>query len=259
MREILYFLVAIFATTVGALTGMGGGVIIKPVLDILGHYDVGSISMLSSITVFFMALVSVARHRGDIHKRDAAIVIPLALGSVLGGNLGTTALKAMTASVPNNRVTLIQNVILALLVGVIFVYMKRRESLPTLHLQGVLPGAGMGLVLGMLASFLGIGGGPFNVALIMFAFSVSTKSAAVYSLVTILFSQGSKLITTTFSGGFGKYDLIMLLPMVIGAVSGGFIGAHIHRRISERTADRLFLLAQALVLVMCGVNILRSL
>lgn len=30
MQYILYFLIAIGATTVGSLTGMGGGVIIKP-------------------------------------------------------------------------------------------------------------------------------------------------------------------------------------------------------------------------------------
>ncbi len=32
---IIYFIVAIFATTVGALAGLGGGVIIKPALMFL--------------------------------------------------------------------------------------------------------------------------------------------------------------------------------------------------------------------------------
>ena len=37
MQYILYFLIAIGATTVGSLTGMGGGVIIKPLMDVMHH------------------------------------------------------------------------------------------------------------------------------------------------------------------------------------------------------------------------------
>ena len=60
---VLYLLIAIPATTIGALTGMGGGVNMKPVMDMLAQYDVASISMLSSITVFTMSVVSLAKHR----------------------------------------------------------------------------------------------------------------------------------------------------------------------------------------------------
>lgn len=40
----LYFIVIILANTVGSLSGMGGGVIIKPVLDAIGAHSVGTIS-----------------------------------------------------------------------------------------------------------------------------------------------------------------------------------------------------------------------
>ena len=57
----VYFLIALFATTAGAMTGMGGGVIIKPLLDLLGGYDTATIGVLSSLTVLIMSLVSVAK------------------------------------------------------------------------------------------------------------------------------------------------------------------------------------------------------
>ncbi|MGB4608662.1 MAG: hypothetical protein GX243_05760 [Tissierellia bacterium] len=50
--SILYFLITLFATTLGSTSGMGGGVIIKPVLDAFGHYDIETISVLSSVSVF---------------------------------------------------------------------------------------------------------------------------------------------------------------------------------------------------------------
>lgn len=37
--QILYFLIAILATTIGATDGVDGGIIIKPILDFLGVYN----------------------------------------------------------------------------------------------------------------------------------------------------------------------------------------------------------------------------
>lgn len=61
MLYILYFLIAIGATTVGSLTGMGGGVIIKPLMDVLHHFDVETIGVLSSITGLFHGRLSFNR------------------------------------------------------------------------------------------------------------------------------------------------------------------------------------------------------
>ena len=36
---LLYFFVALVATTIGSMTGMGGGVIIKPAMDFIGTYN----------------------------------------------------------------------------------------------------------------------------------------------------------------------------------------------------------------------------
>lgn len=82
--------------------------------------------------------------------------------------------------------------------------------------------------------------------------------AAAHSVVIILFSQDAKLAVTMLGDGFGAYDLQMLAPMALGASSGGFIGAYVHERISEKTADNLFIAAQILVLLICLTNIVKS-
>ena len=93
MNYLLYFLISIFSTTLGALTGMGGGVIIKPVLDMIGSYDVETIGVLSSCTVLAMSVVSVGRHMIQRTRIDFSTALPLAFGSVIGGLLGQTMLK----------------------------------------------------------------------------------------------------------------------------------------------------------------------
>ena len=55
---LVFFAVSILSSTAGSICGIGGGVIIKPVLDALGVMSVSSISFLSGCTVLAMSVVS---------------------------------------------------------------------------------------------------------------------------------------------------------------------------------------------------------
>ena len=224
---ILYFLVAIGATTVGALTGMGGGVIIKPVLDLLGQYDAATIGILSSVTVLTMSIVSIGKQIRQKASIRLEIALPLALGSVLGGWLGDGCLDVVLQHQDNSRVVILQNVLLGLLLLGVFFYMKRKE--PTLHRRGLVAGLLTGLFAGLVSTFLGIGGGPINVAVLIFVFSMDTKAAAVNSIITIFFAQVAKLSAVLLGEGFVAYDLSVLPVMLIGAVAGGWLGARISK------------------------------
>ena len=52
---LIFFLVSLLASVVGAICGIGGGVIIKPVLDLLHLESVSTISFLSVCTVLSMS------------------------------------------------------------------------------------------------------------------------------------------------------------------------------------------------------------
>ena len=55
------FLVAFLACIIGKICGMGGGVIIKPVLDATGVMEVAAINFLSGCTVIGMTCWSVGK------------------------------------------------------------------------------------------------------------------------------------------------------------------------------------------------------
>ena len=123
MLYILYFLIAIGATTVGSLTGMGGGVIIKPLMDVLHHFDVETIGVLSSITVFSMSVVSIGKQILAKAEIPYKIAVPLALGSVLGGYIGQEMLRAIVEALQaQGIVTVIQNAMLAILILLVYFY-----------------------------------------------------------------------------------------------------------------------------------------
>lgn len=252
---ILYFIIAICATTVGAATGMGGGVIIKPILDVMGGFDSKTIGVLSSVTVLAMAVVSVGKHVYAKSKVDFKTAVPLAIGSSIGGYAGNAALDRIAAGFENYQVKIIQNGVLAALIILVLLYMLNKQKIKGLALRGYAAVAAVGLLLGIFSSFLGIGGGPINVALIIFTLSLDTKSAAICSLVTILFAQISKLGVIAFTEGFAQYDLSALPFMVLGAVLGGFIGAQISSRLPEKRVEVLFNATQVLVFGICIYNI----
>lgn len=260
--KILYFFIAIFATTIGSATGMGGGVIIKPVMDALGHFPVEDINIISSLTVFTMSIVSImrsAKNMAGFPEFNLKTIIPLALGSVAGGLIGTSMFSFVAESVEDYLITVIQNVLLLIIIAVIFVYMLNKDKIKTLDLEGIVPSVMVGIGLGIVSTFLGIGGGPINVAMIIFVFGYSTKLAGFASIVTIFFSQISKLTSVFFGSGFGTYNLSVLPFMLVGAVSGALIGSQIAKVFTDKQIDIFFNAAQVIIMGICFFNILKAL
>ena len=83
-----YFFVGLISTTLGAIAGLGGGVIINPVLDALGQYSLGSIGILSSATVFSMTIVSLIRSIRKKVPLDGRRTLMISVGSIVGGIIG---------------------------------------------------------------------------------------------------------------------------------------------------------------------------
>lgn len=113
-------------------------------------------------------------------------------------------------------------------------------------------------MLGILSSFLGIGGGPLNVAILMLLFGMEIKEATFASIITIMFAQIAKVVTILIGGGFGAYDLSMLPYMVIAGVLGGFIGSIVGKKISGKVTAVAFNIMQLAVMVICIINIVTS-
>lgn len=260
MLYVVYFILALFATTVGSLTGMGGGVIIKPLMDVLGDFNVQTIGIISSITVFSMALVSVAKQIKAKTEIPFKTAIPLGIGSIIGGFSGEKLLNYIVDLFKiNSVVTVIQNCVLTFLILCVFLYMKNKSKIKGKSLDGIFISLFVGVFLGICSSFLGIGGGPINVALIILLFSVSTKTATICSLITILFAQISKLTTVALTTGFSDYDLSIAPLMIAGAILGGFIGAEFNKKCKEETVEKAFNGVQLLVLSITIFNIIRNL
>ena len=236
-----YFIVGFFATTIGAMVGLGGGVIIKPVLDAIGSFDIASICVLSSATVLAMSVVALARaFMGEMRLR-MRVALLLAIGSVIGGVLGKILFVfLLERSADPAVVKMIQAMILIVLLIVVFISINLKKQVHTLNLKNPVLIILVGVFLGGIASFLGVGGGPFNVIILSLLFTMGIKEAALNSLFIIFCAQSANLLRIYFSTGFSDYDLSVLGWMVMGGVLGGLVGSALLRYLKVTEIHRVF-------------------
>lgn len=238
MISIIYAMIMFIATFLGASAGLGGGVIIKPVLDFIGAHDINTISFLSTSAVFSMAVYATIKQIRNKVRFDYPMIIMIAIGAILGGNVGSSLFSMLLTLLNNQMLIFLQASMLAILLLVVLINVN--VSHKTLHIQHKFLICIIGFFLGLISSFLGIGGGPMNVAVFIFFFSIDMKTATVYSIATILFSQASKLITIATTTGFGAFDLCLLLYTLPMALLGAILGTKLNHIAKETTIQHIF-------------------
>lgn len=259
VEMIIYWLVSFGASIIGAICGIGGGVIIKPVLDMVQVDSVSAISFLSGCTVLAMSTYSVGRSMIAKEKSiDLKIGTPLAIGAAIGGVLGKQLFSVIETSFGSaNVVGAVQASTLAVITfgTLLYTLFKNRIHTLTLHNKGIC--AVIGVALGILSSFLGIGGGPINLVLLFYFFSMDTKIAAQNSIYIILFSQAASLIATLVTHSVPEFSIEKLILMVIGGILGGMAGRMINKKLSARVVDKLFIVLMGVIILINIYNLVK--
>jgi len=247
----IYFAVIFLACVLGAIVGLGGGVFIRPIFDAIGYHNVMNIAFFSSMAILTMAIVSTAKKMKDGLAIKPSIAILISSGAVVGGFLGNVILERLvyTFDVEAN-VQLVQIVVTVLVLAASIYATTKRDLRYEIKQKAILPIIGIGL--GMVAAFLGIGGGPINVPILMIFFGLPIKTATSYSIIIIFFSHASRLITMGFTtyGGYSYFDLRLLPFVIIAAALGGFIGAKLSKVFSEDVVKKLFVGALTAVIIL---------
>lgn len=146
----------------------------------------------------------------------------ISFGSLVGGMLGDLLLNQAIALAPNEeKVQLIQYIIMLLTLVLVLLY--NQFSNWHLHLNGLSIFLIVGLGLGILSTFLGIGGGPINVAcLILFLEWISNQQLSIPSL--LFFLPTRQTWQYRLDHRVCGFDLTMLWAIIPAALFGGYVG-----------------------------------
>lgn len=236
---ILYFLIALLATIIGSLSGLGGGVIIKPALQALTGLDIFMINIVSSVSVFFMAISTLYKRNKDdktLYKYQYRFLI---LGSLFGGVIGSSLFQEfLILFADDDKVAFIQTLLLTILLVLVLLKNYYIDKLPVY--ESKLSLFIIGLLLAIVATFLGIGGGPINVLVCMALLGMSLLNATYVSILIIFFAQFSNILIYIFTGAFIGVDIIPLLIFIPTSLVGGIIGGKLSQSLSEKTIHILF-------------------
>jgi uncharacterized membrane protein YfcA len=226
---LLLLVLGFVAGGIGALAGIGGGIIITPVLAIyLG------VPMHQAIGVSLMAVIATSTATSSVYVEKGLSNIRLGMTLEMATTLGA-AIAAVVAGYIDRRT-------LAVMFSVFMIYTAssmvkkawgtRNEELqtgvPDYEIRRYPVGLGASLLAGGVSGLLGIGGGPIKVPIMYLFMGVPLRVAAA----TSNFMIGVTAATSAYIYyGRGDVPLHIAAPIVIGVFAGSLLGARLSPRV----------------------------
>lgn len=267
---ILIFLFSIAAGVFGSIVGLGGGVVVIPVLTILF-----GVNIHFAIGASIVAIIGTSSGAASTYVKDRVTNLRVGMFLELASTTGAITGAAIAAYTDSSALKIIFGSIL--LVTVVLQLMKLGEDIPkSPELKGLSKQLGLkgsyietdgreiqynatrpvsGLagtaVAGVLSGLLGIGGGGFKVLSMDMAMKLPMK----VSTTTSNFMIG---VTAAASAGIyfvrGDVDPLIVAPVALGILIGAAIGARVLMRSKNPTIRKAF----ALVLAVSAVEMILS-
>jgi hypothetical protein len=257
---------SLVAGLLGALTGLGGGVVIVPLLA-LGF----GVDLRYAIGASLVSVIATSSGAAAAYVKEGYTNIRIGMFLEIATTCGALAGALLALSVPLGAVAVVFGVVLLLSAFLSSRPGSARTSAETpdplagrLRLDGTYPslagpksyhvhhvpsGVGLMVVAGLLSGLLGIGSGAFKVLamdqVMRIPFKVSTTTSNFMIGVTAAASAGVYLSR-------GYIDPGLAMPVMLGVLMGSMLGA----RILSRTRTPVLRLVFAVVIVAVGVQMI---
>ena len=257
----LVFVGSIAAGLLGALTGLGGGIVVIPLLSLLLGVDLryaAGAALISVIATSSGAASSYVKEGYSNLRVGMLLEVATTVGAVVGALL--------TGLVSTAVIAIIFGVVLLASAALSFrphhdvdpnepadplaARLRLDSTYPTpqgrvaYHVYGVPPAFGLMFVAGALSGLLGIGSGAVKVLALDWAmrlpFKVSTTTSNFMIGVTAAASAGVYLTR-------GYIDPGLAMPVMLGVLVGSLLGARLLVRVQSQALRVVFAVAIALL------------
>jgi uncharacterized membrane protein YfcA len=218
------------------LTGMGGGALMTPVLVIFFK-----ITPSAAISSDVMASVVLKPVGGTVHARRGTVnwrmVRWLAIGSAPAAFLGAWAVNAIGGNVENN-IKYVLGVVLLIAAAAILAKLvvqrnrPRSDALLEPHEIRPLPTLAVGILGGFIVGLTSVGSGSLMIVMLMLLYPTLTSREMVGTDMV----QAIPLVAAAALGHFlfGSISLGLTGSVLIGAIPGVYVGAHLSARANDR-------------------------
>ena len=223
-EEIWLIPLGFIAGILGSIVGLGGGIIIVPVLTFMGFSPTLAVS--NSLFAIFSNSVGATAAYAKQKRVEFSLGWKLGLMAVPGTILGAFISSEMSSEIFKILFALI------LISSASYIFLKRKIEEKPVDISRLLLvfSAGASFFAGIISSLFGIGGGLIFVPLMVVALGISMKRAAPTSQFILMFASFSGLIMHSMLGHPDYYQALLLS---IGAFAGGILGARLSLDIKE--------------------------
>jgi uncharacterized membrane protein YfcA len=220
----------VVGTMIG-LTGVGGGVLLLPmlifVLRIPPIIAVGSDALFNFATKIPTSWVHLTK--GTVRKK---VVVALACGSLPGSFLGVSLLghlRTVYGAGVNTFITTAIGILLIIVPTLLLFQTKIEESVthraPTM--QSFIGMSAIGLLAGFLVGMTSVGSGSIIMMLLLLFYSFHPKQMVGTDIVHAVLLTG---MTSLLHFRLGNIDPVLVGSLLIGSIPGGIVGAHLSTR-----------------------------
>jgi uncharacterized membrane protein YfcA len=263
------FLVAIGAGGFGSLVGIGGGIVIVPLLTVALGHDVKTAIAASLIGVIATSLSASPRYlRSGLVDQHLGLVllVAAALGGLAGG---------ITAGYLDGRLLALLFGLLLVLVALQMLRDILRPSQPpavdeadqasgftssyveptsgeviAYRARRVVPGTLLSFLAGNVSGLLGVGGGVINVPVMNLIMHVPIRVATTTSTYML---AATAVASSVVYLDAGRIDPLLAAPVALGIIIGARLGARLAMRVPQ-DALRLAFVAVAFVLAVSMIR-----
>jgi uncharacterized membrane protein YfcA len=239
VTTLLLVILGFVAGLLGALTGIGGGVLLTPILAL--HFG---IPIRHAIGTSLVAVITTSAASSSVHLQRHTTDIRLGMTLELATALGAAVMAYLVGYF--NRSALEGLFAAFLLYSSIMILSKGgnaklgEESTPALNGEVVIPpyepqryplGLGASLIAGALSGLLGIGGGPIKVPVMFIFMNVPLMVATATSNFMIGVTAAASAIVYYRRGDIQPQ---IVAPLAVGVFLGSLLGARLAPRIHTR-------------------------
>jgi uncharacterized protein len=247
-------LIGFLVGTLIGMTGVGGGVLLVPILIFILKVSpivaVGSDALFNFGTKIGSSYVHL--NKGTVRGN---VVLFLALGSIPGSILGVALLKHLRSvygSGVNGFITVILGILL-ISVPTLLLFQTQIEKHVASRPPAMKSMAGisvMGLVAGFLVGMTSVGSGSIVMMLLLLFYSFSPNVMVGTDIVHAVILTG---VTSWLHFRMGNIDFALVGSLLIGSIPGGLLGSQLSTRVPAPWLRRILCTA----LLATGVRMLR--
>jgi len=213
------------AGILGSMIGLGGGIIVVPVLTFLGFPPTvaASNSLFAALSNSIASTISYSRQKRIEYFLGLKLGLLAIPGTILGAILSTDIAPDIFKILFG----------LVLIASAIYIFLRKQieSKEKVISKQMIIFAIGSSFFAGIISSFFGIGGGIIFVPLMVVGMGMSMKKAAPTSQLILFFASLSGVIVHSV---LGHPDFLQAGFLAIGSFFGGLVGAKLSLSVKER-------------------------